>query len=185
LSNPVTSAAEFAQRAGEAMLGAAGPRMLASVVVLSVLASILALLIMAPRLYVAMSSDHIFPSVVAAVNPRNGAPARATVLLAAIATLFVAIGTFEQIVAFFMCTTLTFIALAAAALLVVRRKPAPDAAFAFRVPRFAPALFILLVAGVVILVALNRPVQALAGAAVVLLGAPAYRAFTRATGSGV
>ena len=112
--------------------------MLASVVVLSVLASVLALLIMAPRLYVAMSSDHIFPSAVAAVNPRNGAPVRATVLLAAIATLFVAIGTFEQIVAFFMCTTLTFIALAAAALLVVPRDPAPDAAFAFRVPRSHP-----------------------------------------------
>ena len=93
--------------------------------------------------------------------------------------MFVSVGTFQQIVAFFMCTTLGFIALAAAALLVVPRDPAPDAAFAFRVPRFAPALFILLVTGVVILVALNRPVQALAGAAVVLLGAPAYRAFTR------
>ena len=180
----VTSGAEFARRAGEAMLGAAGPRMLAFVVVLSVLASILALLIMAPRLYVAMSRDHIFPSAVAAVNPRNDAPARATVLLAAIASLFVAIGTFEQIVAFFMCTTLTFIALAAAALLVVRREPAPDTVFAFRAPRFAPALFILLVAAVVILVALNRPVQALAGAAIVLLGAPAYRMLTRAPGSG-
>ena len=178
----VTSAAEFARRAGEAMLGGAGPRMLASVVVLSVLASILALLIMAPRLYVAMSRDRIFPSAVAAVDPRSGAPVRATVLLAAIATLFVAMGTFEQIVAFFMCTTLAFIALAAAALLVVRREPESDAVVAFRAPRVAPVLFILLVAGVVILVALNRPVQALAGATVVLLGAPAYRVFTRTTG---
>ena len=52
-----------------------------------------------------------------------------------------------------------------------------------QVALLAAVLFILLVAGVVILVALNRPVQALAGAAIVLLGAPAYRVLTRPTGS--
>jgi APA family basic amino acid/polyamine antiporter len=178
----VTGAADFAQRAGEAMLGRAGPRALASVVVLSVAASVLALMIMGPRLYVAMSRDGTFPSEVAAVNARSGSPARATLLLAAIATLFVALGTFEQIVAFFMCTTLAFIALAAAALLVLQRGRGPRAADVPLVPRMAPVLFILLVAVVVMLVAVNRPVQALAGAAVVLLGWPAHRLFMQSTG---
>ena len=48
--------------AGEAIArGAGGPAVLAAIVVLSVAVSILALLIMAPRLYVAMSRDRLFP----------------------------------------------------------------------------------------------------------------------------
>ena len=177
----VTSAVEFAQRAGEAMLGAAGPTVLAAVVVLSVASSIVALLIMAPRLYVAMSRDGVFPVPLAKVT-RRGSPARATAVLAAIATGFVVIGTFEQIVAFFMCTTLTFVALAAAALPIVRRKPGDAGHVASRVPLVVPALFISLVAVVVLLVAVNRPVQALAGGVIVLLGWPAYRLFRQPTG---
>ena len=105
------SAQDDARRAGEAMLGAAGPLVLAVLVVLSVLASALALLIMAPRLYVAMSADGLFPSALARVNPLTRSPARATALLALLASVFVCIATFQEIVAFFMCTTLGFIAL--------------------------------------------------------------------------
>lgn len=169
-----TSASAFAQRAGEAMLGDAGPFVLALVVVLSVIASALALLIMAPRLYVAMSSDGLFPSRLAVVNPATGTPARATALLALLATLFVFVGTFQQIVAFFMCTTLGFIALAAAALLVVRRRE-PEAPFRSPGYPITAVAFVLLVVAVVLLIAVNRPLQALAGLAIVLLGVPAYR----------
>ena len=161
-----TSAPELARRAGEAMLGQTGPSVLAWVVVLSVVASLLALLIMAPRLYVAMSLTQ--------------SPARATVLLALLASAFVFVGTFQQIVAFFMCTTLTFIALAAAALLVVRRGGSNEPA-AFVCPGYpaTPLLFILLVVAVVTLLAINRPLQASAGFAIVLLGLPAYGIYAR------
>jgi APA family basic amino acid/polyamine antiporter len=76
-----------------------------------------------------------------------------------------------------MCTTLAFVALAAAALLVVRRR-APGGT-PFHAPGYpvTPMLFILLVAAVVVLVAINRPVQALAGCIVVLLGIPAHVIF--------
>jgi APA family basic amino acid/polyamine antiporter len=134
----------------------------------------MALLIMAPRLYVAMNRDGLFPSALASVNPATQSPARATALLASLASLFVFAGTFQQIVAFFMCTTLTFIALAAAALIIVRRRAPERAAFSSPGYPAAPALFILLVVGVVILVAINRPLQAAAGFAAVLLGLPAY-----------
>jgi APA family basic amino acid/polyamine antiporter len=111
----VTSASEFARHAGEAMLGPDGPSVLAAIVLLSVVASALALLIMAPRLYVAMSRDGLFPSSLARVNAVTQSPVRATALLAVLASVFVSLATFQQIVAFFMCTTLGFIALAAAA----------------------------------------------------------------------
>ena len=173
-----TGAAEFARHAGEAMLGTAGPSVFAVIVVLSVLASALALLIMAPRLYVAMSDDGLFPSALATVNAATS-PARATALLALIASAFVSVATFQQIVAFFMCAAMGFVALAAAALPVVRRRTPGEPAF--RAPGYpvSTALFVALVLGVVILLAVNRPLQAIAGVGIVLLGLPAHRLLAR------
>src|SRR5262249_50765596 len=102
----VVSAAELAKRAGVAMLGAEGRRPSAAIGVLSVVASALALILMAPRLYLAMSRDRVFPGAVAVLHPRTGAPVRATALLAAIASLYVLTGSFPRVVAFFMCTML-------------------------------------------------------------------------------
>jgi APA family basic amino acid/polyamine antiporter len=132
------------------MLGQAGPRFLASIVVLSVIASVLALLIMAPRLYLAMSRDRIFPSALAARTQMTQSPIRATALLAVLASVFVFVASFQEIVAYFMCTTLVFIALAAGALVVVRRRG--PAAVAFHAPGYpiTPILFVLLVLGVVV-----------------------------------
>jgi APA family basic amino acid/polyamine antiporter len=170
----VTSAAAFAARAGEAMLGSPGPGGLAAIVVLSVVASLLALVIMAPRLYVAMSEDRLFPSVLGSVHPATRAPVRATIVLAALASVYVLAGTFQEILAFFMCSTLLFVALAAASLIVLRRR-APDAG-PFHAPAYplTPLSFIVLVAAVVVLITASRPVQAFAGFAVILLGLPAY-----------
>ena len=175
----VTSASEFARHAGEAMLGRNGPAVLASIVVLSVAVSILALLIMAPRLYVAMSRDGLFPASLASVNPVTQSPARATAFLALLASVFVSVGTFQQIVAFFMCTTLGFIALAAAALVVVRKR-APGGT-SFHAPGYplTTVLFVLLILSVVTLVGINQPLQATAGFVIVLLGLPVRHLFAR------
>jgi APA family basic amino acid/polyamine antiporter len=173
----VTSAADFARLAGEAMFGARGAAILAAIVVLSVLSSALALLIMAPRLYIAMSRDDVFPSRLAAVDSRTGVPARAVALLATLASVFAAIGDFRQIVAFFMCTTLAFVGLAAAALPVVRRRsPHAHGANASLV---TTGMFVLLIAVVLALVTINQPFQALAGLVIVLLGIPARALRTR------
>ncbi len=170
-----TSASEFARRAGESLLGPIGPSVLATIVVLSVAASAMAMVMVAPRLYEAMSRDGLFPAAVATRHPQTGAPVRATAVLASLATVFVLLGTFEQIAAFFMCTTLGFVALAAAAVFPVRRRaPEPGA---FRAPGHpvTPALFVVLVLAVVTLVAINRPVQAMTGLVLVLLGLPVSR----------
>jgi APA family basic amino acid/polyamine antiporter len=173
------TASEFAQRAGEALLGPGGPPALGAVVVLSVVASAMALLLMAPRLYLAMSRDGLFPSWLARPTRRTGAPARATVLLAAIASIDVLSGSFSQVVALFLCPTLLFVALAAAALFVVRRRD--SAVPAFRVPGFpaTPALFIVFLLAVVVLAAVARPIPALAGFGLVLLGLPAHELLAR------
>jgi basic amino acid/polyamine antiporter, APA family len=169
------SASEFARRAGEALLGRSGAAALAAAVVLSVVASAMALLLMAPRVYLAMSRDGLFPAALAAVHPSTKAPVRATVLLAMVASVYVLSGSFPQVVAFFLCTTLGFIALAAAGLFRMRGKDSE--ASAFRCPGYpaTPALFVLFLLAVVALVALARPLPAVGGIALVLCGLPIYR----------
>lgn len=134
----------------------------------------MALLTMAPRLYVAMSDDGLFPAALAARHPRTDVPARAMLLLAALATVYIAAGTFEQISSFLVGTAMGFIALAAAALLPIRRRW-PDGG-AFRVPGYpvTPIVFVVLIGTVVLIVAANRPRQALLGFGIVALGWPAY-----------
>jgi APA family basic amino acid/polyamine antiporter len=168
-----TSASAFALLAGRALAGPAGPAVLATAVVCSVAPSIMAVLIVAPRLYEAMSLDRLFPRALA-VRTASGSPARATAVLATLASVLVFLGTFDQIVAFFVCAALVFVGLAAAGVFVVRRRPG-DAAFPVPGYPLTPALFILLVAVVVAMIAVARPWQALAGAALVLVGLPVRR----------
>jgi APA family basic amino acid/polyamine antiporter len=170
-----TDASAFARQAGEALLGPAGPRAFAATVAVSAAASAAALLLLAPRLYLAMSRENLFPAALAALHPVTQAPVRATTILATLASIYVVSGSFSQIVAFFICPTLLFVALAAAALFVVRRSH-PDAPV-FRAPGYpaTPLLFVLLLLAVVALITLAHPLPALAGCALVLIGLPLHR----------
>lgn len=173
-----TTAADFARHAGEALAGPIGPTLLSAAVWISVVASVMAMMMVAPRLYDAMGRDGVFPAGVS-VRSATGSPIRSTLVLAVLATAFVLLGSFDQIVSFFIAATLVFLAMAAAAVYVVRRRGAPAASF--RVPGYpvTPALFIGLVTIVTVMVAANRPLPTLAGAIIVLAGIPAYGAFAR------
>lgn len=169
-----TSAAAFARQAGEAMLGSAGPGVLAVVVLVSVVASAMAMIMVAPRLYEAMSLDGLFPAWLATRSSRTGAPIRATIWLTSMATMFVVLGTFDQIVAVFVCTTLVFVALAAGAVFRLRRT---NVRAPFVTPGYpvTPGLFIALLLVIVAMIAINRPWQAATGLVAVLIGVPAAR----------
>jgi APA family basic amino acid/polyamine antiporter len=81
------------------------------------------------------------------------------------------LGTFDQIVAFFVATALVFIALSAAAIFVCRRREQERAPYRAWGYPLTPVLFIVLVVGVLILIAAHRPFEAAAGAAAVAVGA--------------
>jgi APA family basic amino acid/polyamine antiporter len=178
-SEQARDAAAFTTRAGTAMLGAGGPRWLAAIVLLSIVASLAALLLMAPRLYVAMSRDGVLPHAFAPADARQDASRPATALLATLASLYTLAATFQQIVAFFFCTALGFVALATAGLFVLRRRAMPAGTAVFLCPGYpwVPASFVALLGVVILLAGVARPVQALAGAGIVLCGLPAYRWF--------
>jgi basic amino acid/polyamine antiporter, APA family len=174
---PAESAAGLTARAGEAAFGRAGAPILAAAVAVSVAGSAMALMLMAPRVYVAMASDGLFPAALASLHPRTGSPARATALLASLASLLVLSGTFDQIVAFFLGVALVFVGLAAVGLVVAtRRSISPDRSRSDGRTRTIAVLFAVFLGAVVASIALARPLQVLAGFALVLLGIPAYGA---------
>lgn len=173
----VTSDETFAAQVGERLFGRAGGEVFAAVVIVSVLGSLAAVMMAAPRVYFAMARDGLFPPAAARLHPRFATPARAILVQATLATILVALGTFNQIVAYFVFVTVLFIALTVFSLFIFRRTDRHAAAApSYRTPGYpaTPAIFLLLIGLLLALLAGNNPRQALAGVVIVLLGAPVY-----------
>ena len=169
----VTSGEAFAAQAGEVLFGAVGGTIFAAVVVVSVAGSLLAVVMMLPRVYYAMGRDGVFPSAVSELS-RQGTPARAIAIEAVLASLLVLAGTFDQIVAYFVFITVLFIAFTVGSVYVIRRRGLPPGEYqTFGYP-VTPAIFLALVVLLLFLLAAHNPLQAMAGTLVVALGLPVY-----------
>jgi basic amino acid/polyamine antiporter, APA family len=161
----------FVAQVGAVLLGPPGGVTVAAIVIVCVLGSLAAVLMLGPRVYFAMARDGLFPAAAAAVHPRFGTPARAIAAQAVLASVLVALGTFDTIVAYFIFITVAFIALTVGAVFVfVRRDPS------FRVPGhpWTAVTFLALVAGLLALLAMNNPLQAALGVLLVAVGVPVY-----------
>jgi basic amino acid/polyamine antiporter, APA family len=175
----VTSGETFAAQAGEALFGTAGGRVFAGIVIVAVLGSLMALLMALPRVYYAMARDGVFFRGVGELHPRFGTPARAIALQAGLASLLVLLGTFNQIVSYFIFVTVFFLGLTVAALFVLRRREGLNVLF--RTPGYpvTPIIFLVLVVVLLLLLVGNSPLQAALGTGIVALGAPLYYAVVR------
>jgi basic amino acid/polyamine antiporter, APA family len=120
-----------------------------------------------------MARDRLFFKGVARLHARYQTPARAIILQAALASLLVLLGSFNEIIAYFFFSVVLFITLAVAALFVLRREGRPAG---FRTPLYplTPAVYLALSALLLFLLASQSPKQALSGVAVVALGLPFY-----------
>lgn len=171
------SADAFAGRVGERLFGPAGGTVLALGVLVSVVGSLGAVMLASPRLYLALARDGLFPARLARLHPDLGTPAVAIAVQATLAVVLVGLGTFGDIVAYFVFVTVAFIAASVAALFRL-----PPAARGFRTPfrRVVPAVFVGLSVLLLALLLMGKPKQALLGVAVVALGAPVYASLRRA-----
>lgn len=167
----------IAARVGERLFGATGGGVVAATVVLCVFGSLAAMMLSAPRTYVAMAGDGLFPASLARLHPRLGTPAHAIAVQALLAVLLVAVGTFSEIVAYFVFAAVLFVAASVAGLY---RLPAPSPGV-FQTPwrRITPAVFVGLCLLVLVLLLLGRPLQTLLGLLVIALGLPVYTAMRR------
>jgi APA family basic amino acid/polyamine antiporter len=164
----------FAALVGQALFGRTGRQVFSGIVAGSLLGSLAAYIMAAPRVYYAMARDHLFSQQVAAVHPRFGTPARAIALQAALASLLVLTGTFNQIVAYFFFVAVAFIAVTVAGVFVLRRRR--GRLTTYRTPGYplTPIFFLLVAGAMLFLLAAGNPREAFLGVGVVLLGVPVY-----------
>jgi APA family basic amino acid/polyamine antiporter len=164
--------------AADAVHVLAGPAT-AKIITLAILVSMLSaangVTLTDTRCYFAMARDRVFFQKLAEVHPRFGTPAFAVLASAAWAMLLTLTGTFEQLFTYVVFASWLFAALAAASVFVLRWRR-PGAPRPFRVPGYplTPALFIAAAGAIVVNTFVARPVQAVAGIGIVLLGTPAY-----------
>ena len=175
----VSSAETFAAQAGEVLFGPAGGKIFAAIVVVTVLGSLAAIIMSAPRVYFAMARDGLFIPAAAAINPRFGTPARAIALQAVLASVLVALGSFGQIISYFIFVVVIFIALTVVALFLLRRRKQHLPQYLTPGYPFTPIAFLILVALILFLLGSGNPRQASLGTAVVALGSPVYYLFFR------
>jgi len=162
----------FVVALGSALFGSAAGRLLAAAVVIAVAGSLAAVLLGAPRVYLAMARAGLFPSALVRFHPQRQSAPLATLVQVVLACLLVTLGTFDQILGYFVPAAVFFLGLSAAAILVVPRPShAPDV---FRAPAhpLPIVVFLVLVAAIVVLFAVARPLQTLTSAIVIALGIP-------------
>ena len=170
----VTSAETFAAQAGNVLFGRAGGQVFAAIVAVTVLGSLAAIIMSAPRVYFAMARDGLFMPAAALLHPKFGTPARTISLQALLASILVALGSFNQIISYFIFVVVIFIALTVVALLVLRRKQPKSKGYLTPGYPVTPIAFLLLVGLLLFLLGSNNPKQAFLGVGVVALGIPVY-----------
>ena len=171
----IASSRVVASTAAERVLGPAGGALVAALVMLSTFGSLTGTLLASPRVFYAMAEDGLFFRAVAAVHPRYQTPYGAVLLFLVIGSVAVMTRTFEQLAQIFVLGIWPFYALTVGAVFVLRRRAASrlPALRGWGYP-YAPALFLLVSAAMLVNGVLQRPWQSALSLGILLLGVPVY-----------
>ncbi len=169
-----------ASRAAQAVVGAAGAGLVAALVSISCLGANNGFILAGARVYYAMAKDGLFFNSAARVDPRTAVPLAALVLQAVWSSLLVFSGRYDQIFTYVIFVEFLFYALAAGAVIVLRRRE-PAASRPYRVWGYpwTPAAFILFSAALVVSTIWSSPREAAIGVAVMASGVPVYLFWSR------
>ena len=109
-------------QAADSLFGPSGGAFFAGAMAVSLLATINAMCVVGPRVYLAMARDRAFFPVAAQIHPTWRTPWAAIVAQGVCACLLIATGEFERLINFIGFTLWLFTALSAAALFLFRRR---------------------------------------------------------------
>ena len=157
------------------LFGSAAGSLMGLVTIVSIAASISAMIFAGPRVYYAMARDGLFFSAAGRVHPRYRTPAWAIAAQGVWSALLVLSGGFEQLVEYTGFAVVLFAGIAGAALFVLRRRhrgePRPFRAWGYPV---APAVFVGASALIVLNAMWQSPGPSGAGLAIIFAGLPIY-----------
>ena len=171
----IVGVVRVAEKSTGALFGTSTGSLISVLVMVSVFGSINGSIMVGPRVYYAMAKDGLFFRKVAQVHPRFHTPGFSILIQAIWASVLVMLGTFEQIFTFTMFIAIAFWIAATAAVFTLRKKrpdlPRPYKTWGYPI---VPAVFILASSGILLNTLLEKPVEALAGILLTVMGIPAY-----------
>ena len=154
--------ARLADTVAERLFGFVAGELLAALSVVSLAASISAMMIAGPRVYFAMARDGVFARSAGEIHPRSHVPVRAIVAQAIWSCVLVLSGTLSQLVNYTGFAVVLFSAISVAAVFVLRRQqpdePRPFKAWGYP---WAPASFVIASAAMLASILWNTPLDEL------------------------
>ncbi len=160
-------------------LGPIGGRIIAIIVTLSTLGFISTKMLVTPRMYHRMARDGLFFKQISWVHPTTRVPILAIAIQGSVAIIIALNGSFDAIINYIVALDYVFVALAAVALVIFRRRDACTPAqqrVGFKTPGhpYTTGLFFLAVTAVVLDTFISYPRNTVVCAAVATAGVIAY-----------
>lgn len=171
----VANTESVASDAAGVVFGSQGELWIAILVVVSTAGSINGSVIGGSRVFYAMASEGLFLKSVAKVHPTFRTPVNSLALLGVVAALYTLMGTFEQVMRYFVFMATLWFAMNILAVIILRRTR-PDAPRPFRVPLYplSPLLFLGVIVSLGASLFLENPRDALMGLGLMVLAIPIY-----------
>jgi APA family basic amino acid/polyamine antiporter len=164
----------------ERLFGFVAGDLLAVFTIVSIAASVSAMVLAGPRVYYAMARDGLFVRMAERVHPRFHTPAAAIIAQGIWSGVLVLSGTLSQLVSYTGFAVVLFAGIAVIALFVLRRRDPAARPFAALGYPWAPAIFVVASAAMVANELFRNTATTLAGLAIIAAGVPAYFVMRRA-----
>ena len=172
--------ARLLDSAAERLFGPTVGDLLALFAIVSLAASVSAMVIAGPRVYFAMARDGMFVRAAARVHPRFHTPATAIIAQGLWSGVLVLSGTQAELVNYTGFAVVLFAAITVSALFVLRRRdPAGARPFSALGYPWAPAIFVVASAIMIAAEARRTGWTTVAGVALIAAGVPVYYAIRR------
>lgn len=174
-----TTMGTLSDAVGEKLFGPKVGGFVAAFTLVSIAASVSAMVLAGPRVYYAMARDGVFFASARRVHPRFRTPVVAIVAQAAWSAVLVLSGTLSELVSYTGFAIVLFSGAAVASLFVLRRRQNEERPFRAWGYPWAPGLFVLISGAMLVSEIARNPQTAMAGVAVIAAGAPIYWFVTR------
>jgi basic amino acid/polyamine antiporter, APA family len=164
----------------ERLFGFVAGDLLAIFTIVSIAASVSAMVLAGPRVYYAMARDGLFVQMAERIHPRFHTPAAAIVAQGIWSAVLVLSGTLSQLVSYTGFAVVLFAGIAVLALFVLRRRDPAVRPFGALGYPWAPAIFVGASAAMVVSELVRNTQATLAGLAIIAAGIPVYFVMRRA-----
>jgi basic amino acid/polyamine antiporter, APA family len=180
----VAQSQQVASDAVARLIGSPGAKWLTIALIVSAFGSLHANSLTGPRVPYAMARDGLFFGLAKRIQPSFHTPSGAVLFQGCIASLLVLTGTYEELYSFAMFAIWIFFALTAFALLRLRIKN-PELPRPYRVWGYplTPVVFGVAALAISVNLILVRPVRSSIGLAIMLLGIPFFRYWSKRAGA--